>query len=399
MRWDAAVVGAGVVGLATARALLERGAGRVVVLDKEPALGAHQSGRNSGVVHAGFTYAPGSLKARLSVAGAVALERYCARRGVAFRRIGKVVVARSEAEVAVLHNYLREGETNGVAGLKLLDAAALREVEPRVAGVAALHSSTSGIVDAPRLLEALAQDVAALGGEVRLRAPLLGVARGHAWKLRTPQGWLEADRVATCAGLQADRVAARFGHEPVDRIVPFRGSYWRLRPGREGLVRGLVYPVPDPAFPFVGVHVTPRTDGSVLAGPTALLALGREAYRHWLQPSARDLASMAGYGGFWRLLARADVRAQARRELAQAMSQGRALREARALLPALRDGDLLPSHSGIRAQLVGPRGELVEDLRIVAKDRVVHVLNAVSPGLTSSLPLGEDVAARVLALP
>lgn len=399
MRAGVAVVGGGVVGCAVARALARRGEA-VVVLDKEPRLAAHQSGRNSGVVHAGVTYKPGSLKARFSVAGSRALRAYARERGVAVREVGKVWAALTEAEAGALPRLKAQGEANGVGGLRLLDDQGLREVEPHAAGVAALHSPESAIVDGPALVEALAADAREAGAAFRMGEAFLGARHeGGRWRLRTSAGWLEAERLVTCAGLQSDRVARACGHAHPYRIVPFRGQYYTLREGREGLVRGLLYPVPDPRFPFVGVHFTPRTDGRVLVGPSAVLALGREAYRHLLQPAARDIASMVGYRGFWRLFARPEVRAQARREAARALRPSLYFRDARALLPALEPGDLVPGHSGIRAQLVGPDGSLVDDLVVAEAERAVHVLNAVSPGLTSSLPFADHVAERVLARP
>lgn len=393
MRWDVAVVGAGVVGAAVARALALRGE-RVMLLDKEPRLAAHQSGRNSGVIHAGVTYRPGTLKAQFSVAGSRALRAYARERGIAMREVGKVWVARSDAEAGALERLKVQGQANGVRGLALLDDKALREVEPHAAGMAALHSPESAIVDSPAVVQALVEDARAAGAEVRLGAPLLAAERPRDWRLRTPQGWVEAERVVACAGLQSDRVARMCGVDVAERIVPFRGAFWRLAPARSGLVRGLVYPVPDPRFPFVGVHFTKRTDDGVLVGPSAVLALGREAYRHTLQLHARDVGSMLGYRGFWRMMARRDVRAQARKELAMALRPSRYFAEAKALLPALRPGDLVASHSGIRAQMVGPDGAFLDDMRVVAAPGAVHVLNAVSPGLTCALPFAEHVAGQ-----
>ncbi|MCA1813343.1 MAG: L-2-hydroxyglutarate oxidase [Halobacteriales archaeon] len=389
-----AVVGAGVVGCAVARSLARRGQ-RVLVLEKEPEVARHQSGRNSGVVHAGFTYKPQSLKARFSVPGAAQLKAYCAERGVPCREVGKLVVARSEAERAELQRLLVQGAANGVPGLRLLGPEELREVEPESSGIAALHSPRTGIVDGTAYVRALAADAQEAGASFRFGEPLRSAERREgAWQLRAERGEHVADRVVTCSGLQSDRVVRAFGLRWPHRVVPFRGEYYRLR--RPELVRGLLYPVADPRFPFVGIHFTKRTDGSVLVGPSAVLALGREAYRSKLQAQPRDVAAMAGFGGFWRMLARRDVRAQARRELAHLMPR-RYFRSAQALLPALRPDDLVPSHSGIRAQVVSPQGELLDDLLLAEQEGAVHVMNAVSPGLTCSLPLAEHVAERVLA--
>jgi len=389
------------VGCAVARALAARGE-RVLVLEKEPRLAMHQSGRNSGVLHAGMTYAPGSRKAAYCVAGRRAALSFARAHGVAAREVGKLVVAQHEAEVAVLQRLFTQGQANGAEGVRILDAAALREVEPHASGIAALHSPQSAIVDSLAFVAALARDAQDRGADLRVGAPLQAARfEDGAWRLRTSDGWEEAQGLVTCGGLQSDRLARACGYDHPYRVVPFRGQFYQLREGREHLVRGLLYPAPDPRFPFVGVHLTPRTDGSVLAGPNAVLAFGREAYGHVLQPQARDLASMALSAGFWRMLARPEVRAQARTELARAVRPARFLRAAQALVPALEPGDLVPSHSGIRAQLVDPRGQLVDDI-LLAEDaprRALHVLNAVSPGLTCALPFGEDVAARSRALP
>lgn len=391
-----AVVGAGVVGCAAARALALRGE-RVLVLEKERGPALHQSGRNSGVLHAGFSYKPGSLKARFAVEGSRALRAYARERGVPMQEVGKLVVARRDADAATLERFLVQGSANGVRGLRILDDKGLREVEPEAAGLGALHSPESAIVDSAAYVRALVRDARGAGAEFRFRARLLAARRQDGWRLRTRDGWAEAERLLTCAGLQSDRVARMCGLAHPYRVVPFRGAFWRLRQGRERLVRGLLYPVPDPRFPFVGVHFTKRTDGGVLVGPTALLALGREAYRHWLQPHGRDLASMASSRGFWRMLARRDVRAQARAEVGRALRPRRVVAEAQALVPGVGPRDLLPSPSGIRAQLVAPDGALVDDLVVEERPGAVHVLNAVSPALTASLPFAEHLAERVRA--
>jgi (S)-2-hydroxyglutarate dehydrogenase len=394
-RWDVAVVGGGVVGCATARALALRGE-RVVVLEKEARLAAHQSGRNSGVVHAGVTYRPGSLRARLAVEGGRRLRAFAREHKVPLAEVGKVWVAKDASEVGALERLKAQGTTNGVRDLRILDQAELRAVEPHAAGEAALHSPHSAIVDGGALVEALAGHARELGAEVLTRAPVRRVERtGARWRLHTPVGTVEADQLVTCAGLQSDRVARLCGADHPYRIVPFRGQFARLRPGREGLVRGMIYPVPDPRFPFVGIHFTKRTDGGVLVGPTALLALGREAYRHWLQVQPMDLGSMLSFPGFWRLFGRTEVRAQARKELRTALSLAAFVKDAQALIPDAHPEDFMPSPPGIRAQMVDREGRLVDDLVLLERDGAIHVLNAVSPGLTSSLALAEDIAAKV----
>jgi L-2-hydroxyglutarate oxidase LhgO len=395
-RYDTVVVGAGILGLAVARELQSRTPGATVaVLDKEPAVGAHQTGRASGVVHRGVYYAPGSLKARLCVSGAERLLAYCDARGIPVLRCGKVVVATSEEERPRLLELHRRSLANGVPGVELIGPERLAELEPHAAGIAALYSPETAVVDFSRVAAAYADDVRRAGGELLLGRDVVGLARrGGATTVETTAGAIEAARVVVCAGVYADRLAALSGAPSEPRIVPFRGDYLVLRPERRHLVNGLVYPVPDPAFPFLGIHTTVRLDGEVLLGPNAVLAFAREGYRR-RDVSLRDLRETFRSSGF-RRLARRHWRTGFG-ELVRDLSTRRFVAAARKLLPELDVGDVLPGPAGIRAQALEPDGTLLDDFVFHEADGVVHVRNAPSPGATSSLAIAEVVADRVEA--
>jgi L-2-hydroxyglutarate oxidase LhgO len=392
---DVAVVGAGILGLATARALVRRSPGlRVAVLDKEKRIAAHQTGRNSGVVHSGVYYAPGSLKAALCVRGARELAAFCAERDIPFERCGKVIVATSPAELPRLEELHRRALANGVEGAELVSAGRLRELEPHAAGLRALHVPSTAITDYTRVAEAYAEDVVAAGGTVLLGREVTGIERrSRRSVVRTSRGDVDAAAVVACAGVHADRLARRSGGSAEPRIVPFRGDYLALRPERRSLVRGLVYPVPDPAFPFLGIHTTLRLDGSVWLGPNAVLALGREAYGRF-DVNRRDLLEALRAPGF-RTLARRHWRMGAA-ELARDYSRRLFVAAARKLVPELELDDVLPGPSGIRAQALASDGTLVDDFVFERREGVLHVRNAPSPGATSSLGIGDHVAATAL---
>ena len=396
-RYDVVVVGAGILGLATARELLARRPGtRLAVLDKEPAVGTHQTGRSSGVVHRGVYYAPGSLKARLCVDGAARLLGYCEGRAIPVLRCGKVVVATDDSELPRLEELHRRSLANGVPAVELIGAERLRELEPHVAGVRALHSPETSVVDFGRVARAFADDVRSAGGEVLLGRSVDGfLRRSGATLVETSGGELEAGRVVVCGGVYADRLAALTGAPAEPRIVPFRGDYVVLRPERRELVRGLVYPVPDPAFPFLGVHTTVRPDGDVWLGPNAVLALAREGYRR-RDVSLRDVRDTLRTPGFRRLVRKhwRTGAAETARDLSLRLFVG----AARKLLPALLTSDVVPGPAGIRAQALTPDGALVDDFVFHEADGVVHVRNAPSPGATSSLAIAEVIADRVEAL-
>lgn len=390
---DVLVVGAGILGLATARALLaERPGLRVAVVDKENDVGSHQTGHNSGVLHSGIYYAPGSLKASLCIRGKDALERYAHERGIPVERRGKLIVAVDASERGRLEELQRRATANGVSGLRTLDGDEIREVEPNAAGLRALHAPETGVVDYGAVVRAYADDVRSMGGEVILNCPIVGFEpRSDGVTALTGGDALECRYVIACAGLQSDRLARLAGLRPTARIVPFRGDYYTLRPESARLVRGLIYPVPDPAFPFLGVHFTRKIDGSVVAGPNAVLALAREGYGR-ASFRAGDTASALTFPGVWRF-ARKYGRIAAT-EAWRDFSKRAFVRDMQRYVPAVRSSDATFGPSGIRAQAMTPDGTLVDDFLIEGGSRMMHVLNAPSPGATASLAIGEEIARR-----
>ena len=393
------VVGGGILGVATARLLaLEHPGASVVLLEKEPQLAQHQTGRNSGVVHAGVYYAPGSLKARLCRRGMELMQAYCAEHQLPYDACGKVVVATHEDELPRLEELHRRSLANGVPGVRLLTADELRSVEPHVAGVAALHSPASAITDYGAVTRQLAADLVAAGGEVRLGATVQRVAHGDRAEAQTPVVILaggeriRADRVIVCAGLRSDLLARASGGAPSPRIVPFRGEYFALTPERESLVRGLVYPVPDPELPFLGIHLTRRVGGGVLVGPNAVLALGRESYR-WRDVDRSEVGRLGRWPGTWRLAAR--YRRVAMAELWRSASRRAFVAEACRYVPELRSGDVVRARAGIRAQAVDELGRLVDDFVLDQDGPIAWVRNAPSPAATSSLAIAEELVATL----
>ncbi|TMQ92442.1 L-2-hydroxyglutarate oxidase [Actinomadura soli] len=388
------VVGAGILGLAVARRLAQtRPDVKVTVLDKEDRVAAHQTGRNSGVAHAGLYYAPGSLKAALCRRGIGLLKEYCTVRNLPYEECGKIVVARDAAETAALDEIERRAAANGVPGLRRLTGAELREIEPHAAGVAALHSPTTAIVDFPAVARAFADDVVKAGGEVRLGFEVVRLGRaGERVTVAAPDAELAFDRLVVCAGLHSDRVARLAGDSPAPAIVPFRGEYYRLVPSRTDLVRGLIYPVPDPRYPFLGVHFTRRVDGGVDIGPNAVLALAREGYR-WRDVRLADVWETVRWPGF-RRLAREHWRTGVKELYGSALKRA-FVAEARSFVPALTAADVVAAPAGVRAQAVDPDGSLVDDFRIGRIGPVVTVRNAPSPAATSSLAIAEHVAGRI----
>jgi 2-hydroxyglutarate dehydrogenase len=376
---DLAVVGAGILGLAVARELgRRRPSARIVVLEREPEIAFHQTGHNSGVVHAGIYYAPGSLKAKLCVEGARELYALCEERGIAHERCGKVIVATDASELPGLEELHRRGVANGVPDLARLDAAGLERVEPHATGIAALHSPQTGIADFPAVARALADDVRAAGGEIATGCGVTGVERaGRGLRLHHAQGTLEAGHAVFCAGVWSDRLAVKAGADPDPRIVPFRGAYLRLRPERRELVRGLIYPVPDPTLPFLGVHLTKHHSGDVLVGPTAMLVL-----------AARSLA----WPGSWRMMRRWWRTGTI--EMRHAASRRAFVRAAARYVPELRVDDVEPAFAGVRAQALARDGSLVDDFVFSDTERALHVRNAPSPGATSSLAIARLIADR-----
>lgn len=388
------VIGAGIVGLATADALAARGVG-VVVLEAEDRLAAHQTGHNSGVIHSGLYYRPGSHKARLCTEGREALYRFCAEEGVAHRRTGKLVVALAEEEIPRLEELERRGRANGLAGLERLDAAEIAGRFPDVAGVQALWVPQTGVVDFREVARALARRVRSGGGEVRAGAPVTGIREDSGGvAVLAAADRLGCDLVVNCAGLQSDRVARLAGFRPDVRIVPFRGEYYELVAPARDRVTVPVYPVPDPRFPFLGVHLTPTIDGGVEAGPNAVLALHRHGYtRSRIGP--RDLAEILAWPGFWRMAAR--HWRFGLREVRRSFSRRLFVAAVRELMPALRGDDFRRAGAGVRAQALDREGRLVDDFRFAEDARQIHVLNAPSPAATAALAIGRQVAERALA--
>ncbi len=396
-RADVAIIGGGILGLATALQLQRRRPGlRLAVLEKEPGLGLHQSGHNSGVVHAGLYYAPGSLKAALCREGKRELERFAEHHAIPLRHPGKLVVAVRHDELPRLDRLRERAEANGVEGLEAVGVARIRELEPRAAAIRGLWSPRTGIVDYRMVVAGLADEILGLGAIVETGRRVTGLAeRGAEVVLATERGPLVAGRVVACAGLQADRVAAMSGEHGrnVLRIVPFRGDYYTLTPDARGLVTRLLYPVPDPRFPFLGVHFTPRIDGEVWAGPNAVLALAREGYRR-RDIDLRDAAATLAFPGFWRL-----ARRHLRMGLAETWrdwSKRAFAAELRRYLPDLRTDQLAPGPSGVRAQALAADGTLIDDFSLGGTSRVLHVRNAPSPGATAALAIGRVLAERAI---
>jgi L-2-hydroxyglutarate oxidase len=387
---DVVIIGGGIVGLATAYTLTRAPGCRVVVLEAEPGLARHQTGHNSGVIHSGLYYKPGSLKALNCTRGREALYQFCADHGVAHERCGKLVVAVTEAELPALNELERRGRANGLDGMLRLRGDALREYEPHVAGIEALWVPTTGIVDFPGVTETYARLVAEAGGEVRTNARVVDVKRdGADLVVETVGGPVRARHLINCAGLQSDRIARLCGLDPGLQIIPFRGEYFELVPEQHHLVRNLIYPVPDPRFPFLGVHFTRMVKGGIEAGPNAVLAFRREGY-HKLDFSLRDSVDLATFPGFWRMAGK--FWRTAAGEFHRSFSKEAFVTALQKLMPAIRAEHLQPGGAGVRAQAVTREGALVDDFRILESERMIHVLNAPSPAATASLSIGQSIA-------
>jgi L-2-hydroxyglutarate oxidase len=392
MTYDIAVIGGGIIGLATARALLERSPSlHLVLCEKEAELGTHQTGHNSGVIHSGIYYKPGSFKARLCVEGVRLMTDFCDRHSIKYDRCGKVIVATSEEELPRLRTLHERGVANGVPGVAMIDAARVREIEPHVRAVAGIHSPNTAIVDYGEVTAALGQELVTKGVTIEYNFPVSAITRvrGGGVALSTQQHTITARRIVNCAGLYSD-VIARMAGAPTDvQIIPFRGEYYFLRPERETLVRGLIYPVPDPEFPFLGVHFTRTIHGEVEAGPNAVLAFAREGYR-WTRVKPLELAGTLRYSGFWSM-ARKYWRVGAW-EVHRSLSKKKFVESLKRLVPELDGSDIVPGGSGVRAQAVRADGTLLDDFSIVSSQDAIHVLNAPSPGATASLAIGRHIA-------
>ena len=388
------IVGGGIVGLATGYRLGERFPGaRLTILEKENVVGQHQTGHNSGVLHCGLYYQPGSLKARLAVAGIQQMVAFCEENGIRHEVCGKLVVAADDDEVSRLRLLQERGRANGLEGLRWLARDEIREIEPYAGGVAALHVPQEGIVDYPRVSQTLATRLRERGARVVTRAQVKRITRaGNTWIAETTAGDFESDFLINCAGLHCDRVAALAGEHREMRILPFRGEYYRLKSERQYLVRNLIYPVPDPRFPFLGVHFTRLIGGGVEAGPNAVLAFAREGYRK-TDINVRDLFDALSYRGFLRFLKR--YPSIAWYELRRSFSRELFCRSLQRLVPEVRKEDLDTGGSGVRAQAISPAGELVQEFCLIARPNALHVLNAPSPAATASLAIGREIATMV----
>lgn len=389
--YDVAIIGGGIIGLATALQLTRRYPKcRTVVLEKEGRLAVHQTGHNSGVVHSGIYYRPDSHKAQLCVAGAKALVQFCQERDIPYKQCGKVIVATEDSELGSLDEIYRRGTANGVEGLEMIGPERLKELEPHAAGIKAIHVPGTGVVDFTAVAEAYADGVRSNGGEVLVGARVSEIKMSAgAMYLDTQQGTIESRYMINCAGLHADEVARMAGVEPEVRIIPFRGEYFTLTLESRHLVRALIYPVPNPSFPFLGVHFTRGVHGDVEAGPNAVLALAKEGYTK-SDISLGDTLGTLSYPGFWAMAAKYWKVGVA--EHLRSFSKRIFLRDLQRLVPQVRDRDLGPGGSGVRAQAVDRQGRLLDDFIIQERERAIHVLNAPSPGATSSLSIGDYIA-------
>jgi len=394
MRSDFIVIGGGIVGLAAGLRILEANPGKkLLLLEKESSLGQHQTGHNSGVLHAGLYYKPGSLKAKLAVEGLRQMVVFCQRHGVAHEQCGKIVVATEPDELPRLEKLMERGVANGLKGLRKLSPEQIREIEPYAAGLAAIHVPEEGIVDYAGVVEAMAKEIKALGGEIRNgeRVDRLKEA-GGIWRVETSSETYETKQVVACAGLHSDRVALRSGMKPTAKIIPFRGEYYMIRKERQFLVRNLIYPVPDPQFPFLGVHFTRMVKGGVEAGPNAVLAMAREGYT-WGDINIMDLAESLSFPGLWKFMLK--YPSICSYEIWRSINRREFCRSLQKLVPEICEQDLETGSAGVRAQAMSSDGSLVEDFSFVEEPGILHVVNAPSPAATASLAIGEYVARRL----
>jgi (S)-2-hydroxyglutarate dehydrogenase len=388
------IIGGGIIGLASAFRLTQKlPNASITVLEKEAEVGQHQSGHNSGVLHCGLYYKPGSIKAKLAVTGIRQMIAFCQEHGIPHEVCGKLVVAAKDEEIPRLNDLFERGQQNGLSGLRKLGVSEMREVEPHVGGVAAIRVPEEGIADYPAVCKTLLRCLTAAGSKVITQAAVTRLRRmGEHWIAETPAGDFESDYIVNCAGLQCDRVCSLAGDKPELQIVPFRGEYYKLKPERQHLVRNLIYPVPDPRFPFLGVHFTRLIHGGIEAGPNAVLAFAREGYKK-SDFSARDLIGALTYPGFWHFFQK--YPRVCFDELRRSFSKELFCHSLNTLVPEVRPDDLASGGAGVRAQAIAPKGEFVQDFRFVKSDRALHVLNAPSPGATASLAIGQEIANQV----
>ena len=388
---DIAIVGGGIVGLSTACTLAQRYEGLgIAIFEKEPGIGQHQTGHNSGVIHSGIYYRPGSQRARMAVQGSERMVAFCEEQGIPYDRCGKVIVATEEGQVPALEELLRRGQANGVPGVRMIGPEELRELEPYATGIRAIHVPSAGIVNYSLVAEAYRKLLERAGGEVRTGAKVTAIdEEPNALRLQTTQGEFLSKHVITCGGLYADRVSMAAGLKPEIKVAPFRGEYSELVPEKRYLVRNLIYPVSNPAFPFLGVHFTRRINGAIEVGPNAVLAFKRQGYR-WRDVSAGDMWDILSYVGFWRMTAR--YWRTGLGEMYRSLNKRAMVKELQKLVPDVTSRDLVRAGAGVRAQALDRQGKLVEDFHIVQEPRMIHVLNAPSPAATASLSIGAAVA-------
>jgi L-2-hydroxyglutarate oxidase LhgO len=395
MKYDAVIVGGGIVGLATAYRLLEaRPQLKILLLEKEAKLAAHQTGNNSGVLHAGLYYKPGSEKARCAVQGLQQMIAFCREHGIAHEQCGKIVVATEQNELERLENLWKRGNENGLQGLRKLNPAQIKEIEPHAAGIAAIHVPQEGIVDYPAVCEKLGELIRQRGGEIKLNTRVEKIISDGGEKVvETSAGNFRTKFVVACGGLHADRVVKMSGQKPTAKIVPFRGEYYVIKKERQHLVRNLIYPVPDAKFPFLGVHFTRLIHGGIEAGPNAVLAFAREGYK-WTDFNLRDFAESLTFPGLWKFLAK--YPSLCGYETRRSLSRAEFTRSLQKLVPEIRAEDIEPGGAGVRAQAMTRDGKLVEDFHFEESPGMLHVVNAPSPAATASLAIGQTICLRVM---
>mgnify|MGYP001551720327 CR=1 FL=1 len=395
MTHDGIIVGGGIVGLATAFRLLEARPGfKILLLEKASRLAAHQTGNNSGVLHAGLYYRPGSAKAQCAVQGLQQMTAFCSTHGIPHEQCGKIVVATDQNELPRLENLWERGNANGLQGLRKLTPQQIREIEPHAAGIAAIHVPQEGIVDYPAVCEKLGELIRAAGGEIRLNTKVKKVVPDGGEKVvETSEGNFRTKFVITCGGLHADRLVRAAGQKPSAKIIPFRGEYCQIKKERQHLVRNLIYPVPDSKFPFLGVHFTRLIHGGIEAGPNAVLAFAREGYK-WTDFNARDFAESLCFPGLWKFLMK--YPRLCGYEIWRSLSKAEFTRSLQKLVPEIRESDIEPGGAGVRAQAMTADGKLVEDFHFEESPGTLHVVNAPSPAATASLAIGQRICGRVL---
>ena len=394
MRRGFIVIGGGIVGLATGLRILEARPGvKLLLIEKEDSLGRHQTGHNSGVLHAGLYYKPGSLKAKLAVEGLRQMVSFCQTHKVSYEQCGKIVVATEPSELPRLEKLMERGVANGLKGLRKISADEIREIEPHAAGLAAIHVPEEGIVDYAGVVEAMAKEIRTLGGEIRISERVQGMrGLGGIWRVETSKETYETTQVVACAGLHSDRLVSQSGMKPSAKIMPFRGEYYMIRKERQSLVRNLIYPVPDPQFPFLGVHFTRMVKGGVEAGPNAVLAMAREGYT-WVDINIRDLAESLSFPGLWKFMLK--YPSLCSYEIWRSISRREFCRSLQKLVPEICEQDLETGSAGVRAQAMSADGSLVEDFSFVEGPGILHVVNAPSPAATASLAIGAEITRQL----